>query len=314
MRRNNLPLINTITKKLGRKTASKKPLIWQGDVRYFLEKLSAKERFDLVVTSPPYNIGKPYEERTSLENYLEVQEEIIKMIVKRTKQGGSICWQVGNFVENGEITPLDIELHKIFKNLNLTLRNRIIWRYGHGLHNKKRFSGRYEIIMWYTKGDDYTFNLDAVRVPAKYPGKKSYRGDNKGKYSSNPKGKNPEDVWDMDLDVWQVPNVKNNHIEKSGHPCQFPVGLVERLVLALTNEGDLVFDPYLGSGTSGVAAAIHNRRVWGCEIHPDYAAIAERRIAAVLLGEVKYRPYDKPLYDHRQSKLSIHPDDLSRSG
>lgn len=303
--------INRIREKVGRKTTSKKPLIWQGDVTDFLADIRKKERFDLVVTSPPYNIGKSYEKRVSLEDYLEAQKEIIEAIVARTKEGGSICWQVGSFIENGVITPLDIELHGIFKNLNLSLRNRIIWRFGHGLHNKTRFSGRYETIMWYTKGDEYTFNLDAVRVPSKYPGKKAYRGEKKGEYSSNPKGKNPDDIWDMDLDVWEIPNVKSNHVEKTKHPCQFPVGLVERLVLALSNEGDLVFDPYLGTGTTGVACAIHNRRFWGCEILIEYATIAERRIAAALDGGAKYRPYDQPLYDHRQSKLSVHPEDLS---
>lgn len=306
----NLNFVNIITQNIGRKKTSQKPLIWQGDVCDFLDELPEKEMFDLVVTSPPYNIGKTYEEKVSLENYIEIQNKIITKIVKRTKQGGSICWQVGNFVENGAITPLDIELHSVFKNLGLILRNRIIWRFGHGLHNQKRFSGRYEMIMWYTKGDEYTFNLDAVRVPSKYPGKKAYRGQNKGEYSSNPKGKNPDDVWDMDLDIWEIPNVKSNHIEKTEHPCQFPVGLVERLILALTNEGQLVFDPYLGTGTTGVAAAIHKRRIWGCEILSNYATIAQQRIAAALVGKAKYRPYDKPLYDHRRSKLSIHPKDL----
>lgn len=306
-------LINKITQKLGRKTTSKKPLIWQGDVSDFLDELSEREWFDLVVTSPPYNIGKPYEEKVPIENYLEAQEETITKIVRRTKQGGSVCWQVGNFVENGEITPLDVELHGIFKKLGLSLRNRIIWRFGHGLHNKKRFSGRYEMIMWYTKGDDYTFNLDAVRVPSKYPGKKAYRGKNKGEYSSDPNGKNPEDVWDMDLDVWEIPNVKSNHVEKTDHPCQFPVGLIERLILALTNEGDLVFDPFLGSGSSGVAAAIHDRKFWGCEILPKYATIAGKRITAALSGKIKYRPHDKPLYDHRRSKLSVHPEELKNT-
>lgn len=303
--------INRIREKVGRKTTSKKPLIWQGDVADFLADIRKKERFDLVVTSPPYNIGKSYEKKITLDDYLEAQKEIIEAIVARTKEGGSICWQVGNFIENGAITPLDIELHGIFKNLNLSLRNRIIWRFGHGLHNKTRFSGRYETIMWYTKGDEYTFNLDAVRVPSKYPGKKAYRGDKKGEYSSNPKGKNPDDIWDMDLDVWEIPNVKSNHVEKTKHPCQFPVGLIERLVLALSNEGDLVFDPYLGTGTTGVACAIHKRRFWGCEILSEYATIAERRIVAALDEDAKYRPYDRPLYDHRKSKLSVHPKDLS---
>ncbi len=210
-------------------------VIWQGDALQFLRNLPQKQLFRLALTSPPYNLGKSYEKRELLEKYLDNQAEIIAELVPRLRKGGSVCWQVGNYVENGEIIPLDIELHNIFKRHGLKLRNRIVWRFGHGHHNKRRFSGRYEVIMWYTSGDDYVFNLDAVRVPAKYPAKRHFRGERKGQYSSHPLGKNPEDVWDMDLDVWEIPNVKGNHVEKTEHPCQFPVGLAERLILALTN-------------------------------------------------------------------------------
>src|SRR6185437_8997101 len=102
------------------------------------------------------------------------------------------------------------------------------------------------------------FNLDAIRVPAKYPGKKHFKGPNAGKYSGNPLGKNPEDVWNADQyskhgnDFWSIPNVKSNHVEKTDHPCQFPVGLIERLVLGLTNPGESVLDPYVGVGSSAI--------------------------------------------------------------
>jgi adenine-specific DNA-methyltransferase len=172
---------------------------------------------------------------------------------------------------------------------------------GHGLHNKRRFSGRYEVILWYTKSDNYVFNLDDVRIPSKYPGKRHFKGPKTGQLSGNPKGKNPEDVWD-------IPNVKSNHVEKTEHPCQFPVGLVERLVLALTNEDDLVFDPFAGVGSAGVAAAIHHRRFWGAEILPEYVALARARIKCALNGKPRYRPHDKPLYDHTKSNLSKIPE------
>lgn len=149
------------------------------DVERFLDSLPQEPIFDLVVTSPPYNIGKEYENQVPLTDYVAWQKRIIEKIYPRLKETGSICWQVGNYVENGSITPLDIELAPIFKGLNMHLRNRIIWHFGHGLHSKTRFSGRYEVIMWYTKSDTYTFNLDDVRIPSKYPGKRSYRGENK---------------------------------------------------------------------------------------------------------------------------------------
>ena len=292
--------------------------VWQGDAETFLDGLPSKALFDLIVTSPPYNIGKAYETRRELEKYILWQERIIDKLMPRLKKGGSVCWQVGNYVAENQIFPLDIEFAPIFKRHNLQLRNRIVWHFGHGLHTQRRFSGRYEVILWYTntraRSDDYTFNLDAVRVPAKYPGKKHFKGPNAGKYSGNPLGKNPEDVWSAGQEIrtyredfWSIPNVKSNHVEKTDHPCQFPVGLIERLILALTNAGELVFDPFAGVGTAGVAAAIHGRRFWGCELMPQYAATGSARIQAALNGQAVYRPHDKPLYDHTQSNLSRAP-------
>lgn len=277
-----------------------KHVLWNGDVRSLLKLLPNEKLFDLVVTSPPYNLGKEYESKVTLDAYLEWQGGIVDEICRRLKPNGSICWQVGNYVDNGHIVPLDILLHPLFVKNGLKLRNRIVWRFGHGLHSKRRFSGRYEVVMWYTNGDDYTFNLDAVRIPSKYPGKRHYKGPKVGEYSSNPLGKNPEDVW-------EIPNVKSNHIEKTSHPCQFPVGLIERLVLALSNTDDLVFDPFLGVGSSGVAAALHKRRFIGAELKRQYADVAKRRIMAAIKGKAKYRPHSKPIYDHTNSKLSIRP-------
>jgi adenine-specific DNA-methyltransferase len=279
--------------------------LWNGTVESFLSQLDKNIQFDLVVTSPPYNLGKNYEKKQILGEYLEWQKNIIHLIYPHLKETGSICWQVGNYVENGSVWPLDIELAPIFRELGLQLRNRIIWKYGHGLHSKKRFSGRHEVILWFTKTDSYTFNLDPVRLPPKYPGKKHYKGPKAGQYSSNPKGKNPEDVWD-------IPNVKGNHREKTVHPCQFPVGLIERLVLSLTNENDLVFDPFVGVGSAGVAAVIHKRKFWGCDISLEYLEIGKNRIDQAFAGKAVYRPHNKPIYDHTQSKLSHIPNELEQ--
>ena len=253
--------------------------LWIGDTEQFLKALPHQPLFDLVVTSPPYNIGKAYEKKNDLDFYLDWQKRVIDEIVPRVKPSGSICWQVGNFVDNGQIIPLDIEFAPIFKSHGLQMRNRIIWRFGHGLHTKHRFSGRYEVVLWYTKTDDYVFNLDPVRVPAKYPGKRHFKGPNAGQLSGNPLGKNPEDVWD-------IPNVKSNHVEKTSHPCQFPVGLIERLVLALTNDRDLVIDPFAGVASAGVAAAVHGRRFWGSELVADYANAGLERFKTPNAGQL----------------------------
>ena len=284
---------------------------WISDVEKVLRAMPRQPLWDLVVTSPPYNIGKQYEEKIELNVYVEWQTRVIAELVARTKPNGSICWQVGNYIENGWIDPLDYIFHPIFKAQGLKLRNRIVWRYGHGQHHKRRFSGRYEVVLWYTRSDDYVFDLDSVRVPPKYPGKRAYKGPNAGKLSSHPLGKNPEDVWevpDTDVDVWNIPNVKASHLEKTAHPCQFPVGLVERLILALTNEGALVFDPYAGVGSSGVAALLHNRIFWGCEIESAYADVAKERIDSALSGAARFRSHARPLYDHAQSPLSRVPE------
>lgn len=271
--------------------------LWCGDSESFLSGLPETPLFDLVVTSPPYNIGKPYETKDDLSRYLEWQERIIDLIVPRMKTTGSICWQVGNFVDNGQISPLDIEFAPIFKKHRLQLRNRIIWHFGHGLHSRRRFSGRYETVMWYTVSDGYFFDLDPIRVPSKYPGKRHFKGPKKGMVSGNPLGKNPEDVWN-------IPNVKSNHVEKTEHPCQFPVGLIERLVLSMSREGDLVFDPFAGVASAGVASLLHKRRFWGCELDEGFAATGYERLRQTEEGSVRFRPHDRPLYDHTRSSLS----------
>ncbi|MEQ1811067.1 MAG: site-specific DNA-methyltransferase [Terricaulis sp.] len=255
----------------------------------FMRKLG-DESMHLIVTSPPYNIGKEYEEKRSLDIYIEEQMACIAEAVRLLHPQGSICWQVGNHVHKGEIFPLDILLYPIFHKSGLQLRNRIVWTFGHGLHCQNRFSGRHETILWFTKTDNYTFNLDPVRVPSKYPEKKHFKGPKKGKISSNPLGKNPADVWD-------IPNVKSNHVEKTDHPCQFPVGLVERLVLSLTNKGDSVLDPYMGVGSSAIAALKHDRHAYGCDLDKEYINIAWERIHELRAGTLRTRPMNKPVYD-----------------
>lgn len=258
-------------------------------------------KFDLIITSPPYNIGKSYETKTSIEKYLETQEEIINELVRTLSDKGNLCWQVGNYVDKGEVFPLDIYYYQIFKKLGLKLRNRIIWHFGHGLHATNRFSGRYETILWFSKTNDYIFNLDNVRVPAKYPGKLHFKGEKKGLPSGNPLGKNPSDIWeivanDWETALWNIPNVKSNHPEKTIHPCQFPVELVERCVLALTNEGSWVLDPYAGVGSTLIASIKNNRNAIGIEKEKEYCEITEQRIKNLNEGNLKVRPINKPIH------------------
>jgi DNA modification methylase len=256
----------------------------------------------LIITSPPYNLGKSYEQATQLKSYLENLTPIVDQLIRVLSDDGSLCWQVGNFVEASEIFPLDIFYYPYFKDRGLKLRNRIIWHFDHGLHCSKRFSGRYEVLLWFTKGDEFTFNLDGVRVPSKYPGKTNYKpGPEYGKPSGNPLGKNPSDVWKLiqqewETGMWCIPNVKANHPEKTLHPCQFPIELVERCVLALTNPGDWVLDPFSGVGSAILAAIRQGRRAIGCERDAAYNEIAEKRIADFAAGQLRYRPLGKPVF------------------
>lgn len=244
----------------------------------------------LVVTSPPYNIGKKYEKRLEFEHYLDQQEATLTECHRILADNGSLCWQVGNHLAiDGEVLPLDIYIYRICKKLGMKLRNRVIWCFDHGLHCKNRLSGRYETIVWFTKTDEYIFNLNPIRVPQKYPGKKYFKGPKTGQYSCNPLGKNPGDVW-------IIPNVKHNHIEKTSHPCQFPIELVERLVLALTNKGDLVVDPYIGVGSAACAAVLHGRRAAGAETMIEYLRIAASRVKLASEGKLPRRPLDRPVY------------------
>lgn len=242
----------------------------------------------LIITSPPYNIGKSYEKKETLDVYLNEQEKTLKECYRILKKKGSLCWQVGSYFEKTELFPLDIYIYEICKRLGFKMRNRIIWHFEHGLHSNKKFSGRYETILWFTKSNNYYFNFDKIRVPQKYPGKVGYTGKNKGKYTGNKKGKNPSDVWIF-------PNVKSNHREKTIHPCQFPIELAERLVLSMSRINDLVVDPYSGVGTTLIAALKNKRRTAGAEILKKYVNITKKRISLLKKGKLPYRKINTPI-------------------
>lgn len=259
----------------------------------------------LIITSPPYNVGKEYETKTNIYTYLDNMKPFIQEMVRILAKDGSICWQTGNYIDDGEVFPLDIFYYPIFKEKGLRLRNRIIWHFGHGLHCKNRFSGRYETILWFTKSDTYTFNLDDVRIPSKYPGKRYYKGAKKGQLSCNRLGKNPEDVWEITVErleddwdslIWDIPNVKSNHVEKENHPCQFPIELVERCILALTNPIDIVYDPFCGVGSTLLGALKNDRVAYGTELEQKYVDIGLERIERLRGDKLKTRPIYQEIY------------------
>ncbi|MCS1407994.1 MAG: Modification methylase RsrI [Verrucomicrobia subdivision 3 bacterium] len=278
----------------------KKAVIVEGDCLSTLKDIPSNT-FKLIITSPPYNIGKVYEKSVKLEKYLTSIEPVLDELARVLSRSGSLCWQVGNYVEKGEVFPLDVFYYKMFKERGMKMRNRVIWHFNHGLHASNRFSGRYETLLWFTKSNHYTFNLDSIRVPSKYPGKRHFKGEKYGQPSGNPLGKNPSDIWnivirDWETSLWNIPNVKSNHPEKTIHLCQFPIELVERCVLALTKEDDWVLDPFSGVGSSLLAALKNGRRAFGCEWEKKYVALAHERINSLWEGRLRYRPLGKPIH------------------
>jgi adenine-specific DNA-methyltransferase len=287
-------------------------LLLVGDVLERLRRLDPAS-CALVISSPPYNIGKPYEradERTYNE-YLAWQRQVIEAMLPALTENASVCWQVGTYITDGELFPLDVPFIEIFRSLKFRLRNRIIWRYNFGYNADKRFSGRYETVLWFSRTNTYTFNLDPVRIPQLYPGKRhsASKGNKAGKPSGNPLGKNPSDYWEFSASedfqnnpVWDVPNVKAKHPEYTEHPCQFPVELAERCVLALSNAGETVLDPFIGTGATAIAAVKHGRHAVGIDRYPPYLAIAEERIAQYAKGDLPLRPLGKPVRRPRSTE------------
>ena len=275
--------------------------LYVADALDFLKSLPTGS-VDLFVTSPPYFVGKTYDTSKLLHDFRKEISRVTVEVTRVVREGGSICWQVGNHIEKSRITPLDsVIIELLAHHQDISLRNRIVWTFGHGTHAANKFSGRHETVLWYGKGCQPFFDLDAVRVPQKYPGKRHYKGPNKGEWSGNPRGKNPTDVWD-------IPNVKAGHVEKTRHPCQFPVALVNRLVLALSPRGGVVVDPYMGSGTVATSALMNGRSFVGGDLNESYVAIAGQRLLDLERGCIKFRE-DKPvLLPNPTAAVSKFPD------
>lgn len=267
----------------------------------------------ITITSPPYNIWKVYEKKELLQEYLKPYISFAKELYRITKDGGSVFWEVWNFIDKWEVFPLDIYFYDIFKSAGFQLRNRIIWHFEHWLHASKRLSGRYETILWFTKWENYLFNLDSIRVPSKYPGKLHFKWPNKWKPSGNPLWKNPSDLWkiieeDWEKEIWNIPNVKANHPEKTDHPCQFPIELVERCILATSNEWDKVLDPFLWAGSTILASLMHNREWLGFEMDISYITSSEERIKRLKDWSLKIRPIWKPVHKPSwKEKIAVNP-------
>ncbi|MDD6401432.1 MAG: site-specific DNA-methyltransferase [Lachnospiraceae bacterium] len=233
----------------------------------------------LVVTSPPYNIDIQYGNKTAKGKILESKgvkyhdnmdeteyREMLKNVFTECKRvlkdDGSIWVNIKNRLINGEIVP-PFWIQDFFT--DMYLKNLIIWNFDWGGSTSKRFAPRYEFIFWYVKNkNEYIFNLDDVKIPAL-----NYRPD---RYKSQLK--NP-------TDVWRISMVSGNFEERTSHPAQYPEQLIERIVLAGSNPGDIIMDPFMGSGTTAVVAKKLGRHYLGYEIVNEYCDIARKRLEKV---------------------------------
>lgn len=224
---------------------------------------------DLVLTSPPYGIGKSYEKRCdSMEEYSEMMLPIVPEVIRVLKPGGVIAWQVGQRLEADNVINLSEVYLPEFRRLGMKMINRLIWEF----HDNKPFAGTHyqrlttcheEVLILYKPGADYSFDLDSVRVPQTYPTKVCYRSSRRGVITCNPKGKNPGDVWD-------IHTLHFNSPEKLDHPAQYPEKLCEGLIGLLSKQGDVVLDPFAGTGTTLYVAKAMGRRFIGFEKEAHY--------------------------------------------
>ncbi|MDR1274995.1 MAG: site-specific DNA-methyltransferase [Candidatus Accumulibacter sp.] len=236
-----------------------------------LQKKIAPEIFSTIITSPPYNIGKEYESVKPLNDYIDWSVEWIGRASKLLLANGALLLNLGYMtVENqGHAIPIP---YLLWDKVPLYLNQEIVWNYSAGVACKNYLSPRNEKVLWYVKDSkNYVFNLDAIRDRnVKYPNSRR-----NGKSRVNTLGKNPSDVWEI---AKVTTGYNRSSVERTPHPCQFPSDLTDRLVLAFSNEKEVIFDPFVGSGTTFESCMKNNRFCIGFEIKPEYCEIAKKRI------------------------------------
>ena len=251
-----------------------------GDALVELEKLKTGS-VDLVVADPPYNLGKDYgnnHDVQGFDDYLSFSRKWLRQANRVLKPSGTLYVFMGFRFISYLYDILDRDLRMFFNTW-------IVWHYTQGMGKTKGFSPRHDDILMFTRSEDFKFNLDSVRVPQKY-----FRERN------NMRGANPGDVWEFS-------HVHYCNGNRQDHPTQKPEGLIERMVLASSDEGDLVVDPFSGSGTTLRVCQQLRRRAIGIEINPDYVARTKDRLGMEFSG-----------FDSVDPRMERVPFDLRRPG
>ncbi|MBK9387885.1 MAG: site-specific DNA-methyltransferase [Planctomycetes bacterium] len=254
--------------------------IYRGDCVEALSELR-ESCADLVVTSPPYNIGKEYESKCSVEGYAAWCALWLRGIRRVVAPQGAFWLNLGYFEVPGRGRAIPIP-YVIWNLVPFYLMQEVVWNYGAGVASRRSFSPRNEKFLWYVSDpSEYVFNLDAVRdTNVKYPNQRK-----NGRLRCNPLGKNPSDVWQFSK---VTSGADRSSPERTAHPAQFPVAVIERIVRACSNVGDLILDPFMGSGTVAEVAMRLGRAVVGIEIDARYVELARgrlRRAREVLIAE-----------------------------
>lgn len=249
-------------------------LIYNADSLQLMTQIP-KGFINLAITSPPYNIGKSYESIMPIPDYVEWCSKWMGILYNAVSDNGAFLLNLGYFEvpDKGRAVPIS---YLLWDKSPFYMQQEIVWHYGAGVASKKYLSPRNEKFIWYVKDkQNYTFNLDPIRDPnVKYPNQKKH-----GKLRCNPLGKNPGDVWCLPK---VTSGEKRSSKERTSHPAQFPIGVIEKFILGMSNPDDIVFDPFVGSGSTCIAALKHGRKVIGFEISEEYCEIAKKRVVDFL--------------------------------
>jgi len=260
-----------------------------GDALVELKRMPA-ESVDLIVADPPYNLGKDYGNNHDIkgfDEYLEFSRAWLREARRILKPDGTIYVFMGFRFISYLYDILDREINMFFNSW-------IVWHYTQGMGKTKGFSPRHDDILMFTKGKDYVFNLDDIRVPQKF-----YRERN------NMRGANPGDVWEFS-------HVHYCNENRQAHPTQKPEGLIERMVLASSSERGTVLDPFSGSGTTLRVCQQLSRSGIGIELNPEYVESTKRRLEKEFKGfdsidpRMERVPFDLRREAHRRAYLEAH--------
>lgn len=246
-------------------------------------KLMPDECVDLTVTSPPYDNLRTY------EGFSWDFEATAKELYRITKQGGVVVWVVGDATVKGSETGTSFKQALYFKEIGFNLHDTMIYHKNSLPMNHNRYEQDFEYMFIISKGKPNTFN--PIRIPCKYPEKETARQhsyfsetDEKIRKARSGKKRKPVGKDKIKGNIWYFSTGKNHSTQDNiafKHPAIFPEALVNDHIISWSNENDIVFDPFMGSGTTAKMAMLNNRKFIGCELSENYCEIIKERLENV---------------------------------